>query len=74
MTGVVLQGKISTLLLDRRGVETHYGITKRYLEVAAVRGDGPPYIKIGRSVRYRTSDIDAWLDDQRVQTAPPMNH
>lgn len=32
-------------------------------------GDGPPFIKLGRSVRYRWSDVEAWLDDNtRTQT------
>ena len=26
------------------------------------RGEGPPSIKVGRHVRYRRSDVDAWLD------------
>lgn len=53
-------------LLDRREVETRFGITKRYLEIAAVRGEGPPMIKIGRLARYRVRDLRAWIEDQRV--------
>jgi predicted DNA-binding transcriptional regulator AlpA len=30
------------------------------------RGVGPAYIHIERSVRYRRSDLDAWLDANRV--------
>jgi predicted DNA-binding transcriptional regulator AlpA len=26
--------------------------------------DTPPYIKIGRTVRYRWSDVEAWLADR----------
>jgi len=26
------------------------------------RGEGPPSIKVGRHVRYRLRDVDAWLD------------
>lgn len=29
-------------------------------------GTGVPFIKIGRSVRYRKSDIRAWLNAQPV--------
>jgi predicted DNA-binding transcriptional regulator AlpA len=29
-------------------------------------GCGPAYIKIGRLVRYRQSDLDRWLRDQTV--------
>lgn len=26
------------------------------------RGTGPNYLKVGRHVRYRRADVDAWLD------------
>jgi excisionase family DNA binding protein len=29
------------------------------------RGIGPRYHKVGRYVRYRWSDVEAWLDSQR---------
>jgi len=32
------------------------------------KGRGFPYIKIGRSVRYRLSDILAAMDSRRVET------
>ena len=28
------------------------------------RGDGPPAIPVGRGLRYRESDVIAWLDAQ----------
>jgi len=55
-------------LLTRAEVEAEYGIGKRYLEVAVTRREGPAYVKIGRSVRYRRVDIEAWILDQRVET------
>ncbi|WP_160664117.1 helix-turn-helix transcriptional regulator [Pseudarthrobacter sp. ATCC 49987] len=30
-------------------------------------GIGPPFIKLGRNVRYRTRDVEAWLDRQTMQ-------
>jgi len=39
-----------------------------YLRQARRRGNGPAYIQIGRSVRYRVSDLDAFLDANRVET------
>lgn len=54
------------LLLSRAEVEVNFGLSRRFLEVAAVRGDGPPFIKIGRSVRYRVSDLRGWIEDRRV--------
>lgn len=51
-------------LLCRSDVEEQFGISKRYLEIAAVRGDGPPIVRLGRSVRYRIADILAWIEQQ----------
>ncbi len=35
--------------------------------VRANRTAGPPYHKFGRSVRYKISDLTAWLDSHRVE-------
>ena len=40
------------------------GISPRTLQAWRVRGTaGPRFCKIGRSVRYRRRDIEAWLAD-----------
>lgn len=41
------------------------GLTKqspKTLEAWRLKGYGPPYLKIGRLVRYRGRDIRLWLD------------
>lgn len=53
-------------LMDRHEVEQRYGIAKRFLEVAAVKGEGPSMVKIGRLARYRACDIEAWIESQVV--------
>ena len=53
-------------LLSRAQVEESFGLSRRFLEVSAVRGDGPPMVKIGRSVRYRTGDVRGWIEARRV--------
>lgn len=61
--------KSATELLSRDDIEreTQGGITRRWLELAAHRGDGPPMLKISRRmVRYRRDDFEAWLDAQRI--------
>ncbi len=55
-------------LLTRAEVEVSFGLTRRFLEVSAVRGDGPPMVKIGRSVRYRVSDLRGWIEAHRVNS------
>lgn len=31
------------------------------LQKERVRGDGPPFVKLGRLVRYRPEDVLAWV-------------
>jgi len=31
------------------------------------RTPGPPFVRLGRAVRYRLSDLDAWLSEHRVE-------
>lgn len=56
------------LLLSRPQVEMHFGISRRFLETSAVRGDSPPMVKIGRSVKYRVADLRQWIEAQRVNS------
>jgi excisionase family DNA binding protein len=38
------------------------------LERMRLRGDGPPFIKAGKSVRYRKADLDAWMASRLVRS------
>ncbi len=45
-------------------------MSKQFLEIARHRGDGPPYIKLARAVRYHRPSLDQWmLERQRNHTA-----
>lgn len=57
-------------LLARKQVEERYGISRRFLEVAAMRGDGPPIVRVGRLARYRVKDILKWIDAQTEERIP----
>jgi predicted DNA-binding transcriptional regulator AlpA len=50
-------------LLTRQEVEDRFGVGKRYLELATMRGEGPRVVRVGRLVRYRIRDIRAWIED-----------
>jgi predicted DNA-binding transcriptional regulator AlpA len=39
-----------------------------FVRQARMRAKGPAYCRIGRSIRYRVSDLDAWLAAHRVVT------
>jgi excisionase family DNA binding protein len=48
------------------------GVTERCIEGWRVRGGGPRYVRVGRLVRYRESDVSAWLDARtRASTSDP---
>jgi predicted DNA-binding transcriptional regulator AlpA len=38
------------------------GFSPKALEVMRYRGCGPPYFRIGRSVRYRQDDLVTWIE------------
>jgi len=37
------------------------------LNAWAYRRVGPPFYRVGRAVLYKQSDLDAWLEQQRVR-------
>lgn len=38
------------------------GISKSTLAKLRVKGDGPKYLKIGKTILYRPIDIEEWLE------------
>jgi excisionase family DNA binding protein len=63
------------LIIDRSGEQPKWLTRKEaaaYLRLGEstlaklfVSGDGPPAIKVGRSVRYAAGDLDAWMGSRR---------
>lgn len=54
-----------TELMDSEAAAARIGWHPGSMARARVRGDGPPYLKVGRSVRYDPRDIDAWLESRK---------
>ena len=54
----------SRRLRTRKAAE-YVGSTKSTLEKLRLTGDGPPFIKLGRTVVYDTTDLDQWLASRR---------
>ena len=46
----------------------HVGLSPSTLEKRRLNGNGPVFLKLGRSVRYRLSDLDAWIGDRVVHS------
>lgn len=48
-------------LLTQKEVARLLGVSERTLERHRVFGTGPGFVRLGRLVRYRVSDLEAWV-------------
>jgi len=44
-------------------------MSKQFLEIARHRGDGPPFIKLSRAVRYHRPSLDRWMLERQCNHA-----
>jgi excisionase family DNA binding protein len=45
-------------------------VSESWLAKARMRGDGPPFIKVGRSIRYSEAALQQWMKSrQRLSTS-----
>lgn len=44
------------------------GLSRSYWQKSRVKGGGCPFIKIGRSVRYKLSDVELFLETRKVKS------
>jgi hypothetical protein len=56
--------------LNERDAAEYIGTSVPYLRTSRVRGtskckDAPPYVRIGKIIRYLPADLDAWLESRR---------
>lgn len=63
---------MDTDLLTTEDLSLKLGKTPASLAQWRYLGLGPQFVKMGRNVRYRASDVDAWLAAQiRQRTGEP---
>jgi predicted DNA-binding transcriptional regulator AlpA len=48
-------------LIDEPALAARLGVSRSTLQSWRYGGRGPRFIKLGRMIRYRTADIDAYL-------------
>lgn len=48
-------------LLNQKELSEILNMSEAWLEMSRFKKSGPPYLKIGRAVRYRLSDVNKWL-------------
>lgn len=59
-------------LLDTPRAAAYLGLSPHTLATIRVRGGGPPFVKLGRRVMYRASDLEAFIEARVVaNTAMP---
>jgi excisionase family DNA binding protein len=56
-------------LFDERQLCTLLDISPITATKWRAKAKGPPFIKVGRLVRYRRSDVDAWLRANTIGAA-----
>jgi hypothetical protein len=53
--------------LNEKQLAERWGVSVRTLQAARVKGDGVPFVRIGRAVRYRLEDVLAY-EQARLRT------
>jgi hypothetical protein len=53
-------------LLTQRDAAIRLALSTRTLERLRCIGEGPRFIRCGRSIRYRLDDLAAWIDARVV--------
>jgi len=53
-------------LLTQRQAAEMLALSERTLERFRVTGSGPKFVRCGRSIRYRLSDVEAWIASRVV--------
>jgi predicted DNA-binding transcriptional regulator AlpA len=60
----------SIVLLTAKEAARLLKVSLSWLAKARMRGDGPPYVKLGRSIRYAESVLIQWMKGrQRMSTS-----
>ncbi len=56
-------------LLSRDDIEREYKLSRRWLELVALSGDGPPMVRLSRRmVRYQRGVFEDWLAARTVHS------
>ncbi|OEE71064.1 hypothetical protein A1OO_22050 [Enterovibrio norvegicus FF-33] len=59
------------LLLTEQEVAKLIGMSRSFLRQSRMEGqrqnrtDAPPFIRIGRAIRYRSEDVRKWIDEHK---------
>jgi predicted DNA-binding transcriptional regulator AlpA len=65
---MVLTEKPMFALLDTKAAAAYLGLHPNTLEKRRVYGGSPKFCRLGRAVRYRPEDLDAWIAARVVES------
>lgn len=54
-------------LINESEAARYLCLSRSFMRQARVKGTGPAFIKMGRAVRYRLEDLDAWIERRVCQ-------
>lgn len=57
--------------IDSRQTARILGLSPVTLQQIRARGEGPPFFRIGRTVRYRLGDVISWRDERTIGRRVP---
>ncbi|MEO5841370.1 MAG: helix-turn-helix domain-containing protein [Acidimicrobiales bacterium] len=52
---------------DEKAVAAYTGKSAKTFQNMRWKGEGPAYVKLGASVRYRKVDVDRWIEENTVR-------
>jgi predicted DNA-binding transcriptional regulator AlpA len=58
-------------IFNEKEVREEFGLTVPWLRKQRRLGNGPTYLKIGKMVRYRRSDVEVYLAGHAVEPREP---
>jgi excisionase family DNA binding protein len=61
-------------LLTQRQAAAVLGLSERTVERMRVAGNGPRFVRMGRSIRYRPADIENWIASRVVSSTSEPIH
>jgi predicted DNA-binding transcriptional regulator AlpA len=63
---------VEAQVVNTRAAAAFTGLAVATLNNMRVAGGGPRYLKLGRAVRYRIADLDAWLSERVVASTSDL--
>lgn len=52
-------------LLRNKPAAAYIGWAPSTLAKSRISGNGPPFLKVGKNILYRISDLDEWLESKK---------